>query len=247
MDESGRSVELVVPQQLIDAIAERVADLVLERLDEVPRGAIAGRWMRSGEAAEYLGWNRSALYKRISRHAMPHYKVDGILLFKSEELDAWLEQYREEPQERHGVPSSPPVPRRSRPRRRELASIPTPSEPNRKKAAKQTSGKRSRPLPPPISGSEEHKNHWARELEITQAELDEMSPTDFRKAWEARNKRLEDGGVFEHIDELTDAYGWGVIDKMTAGELITAVATLGLAPSTSHSASEQRSFGDGSA
>ena len=60
-----------------------------------------------------------------------------------------------------------------------------------------------------------------------------MSPSDFRKAWDVRNKRLEEGGVFAHLDELTDAYGWDVIDKMTAGELIKAVADLGLTPSAS--------------
>ena len=38
------------------------------------------------------------MYRRVARMAMPHYKVDGILLFKRDELDAWLEQYREEPE-----------------------------------------------------------------------------------------------------------------------------------------------------
>jgi excisionase family DNA binding protein len=223
-----------VPGELIDAIAERVAEIVLERLSN---GApTAGRWMRSAEAAEYLGWSRSALYDRVSRRAMPHYKVDGILLFKRDELDAWLEQYREEPQE----PSSarpPPVPRRSRRRAPAVASTEPSSEPSRQGAPTRKSTRRPRPLPPPIGGDEEHKNHWARELEITRAELDEMSPSDFRKAWDARSRRLEEGGVFAHIDELTDAHGWDVVDKMTAGELIQAVADLGLAPSTTSSAS----------
>ena len=37
--------------------------------------------------------------------------------------------------------------------------------------------------------------------------------------------------MFRYIDELTDAYGWDLIEKMTASELITAVADLGLTPS----------------
>ena len=62
-------------------------------------GSASSTWMRSSEAAQYLGWSRSALHNRVSRSAMPHYKVDGILLFRRDELDGWLEQYREEPRE----------------------------------------------------------------------------------------------------------------------------------------------------
>jgi hypothetical protein len=79
--------------------------------------------------------------------------------------------------------------------------------------------------------SEPDKDKWARELEITRAELDEMSPSDFGKAWDERNERLRDGGVFEYVTELRDAHGWKVIEKMTPSELISAVADLGLTPS----------------
>ena len=72
------------------------------------------------------------------------------------------------------------------------------------------------------------KNKWARELEITRAELDEMSPSDFGKAWDERAQRR---WVFEYVTELTDAHGWKVIEKMTPSELISAVADLGLPPS----------------
>ena len=89
--------------------------------------------------------------------------------------------------------------------------------------------KRERPLPAPLGGDDKQKDHWARELEISRAELDEMSPRDFDKAWEARNERLRAGGVFDHLTELTDAYGLDVVDKLTASELIKAVTDLGLA------------------
>ena len=59
-----------------------------------------------------------------------------------------------------------------------------------------------------------------------------MSPSDFGKAWDERNERLRDGGVFEYVTELSDAHGWDVVQKMTASELIRAVADLGLTPST---------------
>jgi hypothetical protein len=55
--------------------------------------------------------------------------------------------------------------------------------------------------------------------------------SDLGKAWDERNERLKDGGVFEYVTELSDAHGWEVIEKMTANELIRAVADLGLTPS----------------
>ncbi len=76
---------------------------------------------------------------------------------------------------------------------------------------------------------------WAHQLEITRGELDEMSPTIFGKAWDKRNECLRDGGVFEYVTELSDAHGWDVIQKMTASELIRAVADLGLTPSAANS------------
>ena len=61
-----------------------------------------------------------------------------------------------------------------------------------------------------------------------------MSPSDFGKAWDERNERLRDGGVFEYVTELADAHGWKVIEKMTPSELISAVADLGLTPSVGY-------------
>jgi hypothetical protein len=40
--------------------------------------------------------------------------------------------------------------------------------------------------------------------------------------------------VFEYLTELTDAHGWNVIEKMTASELISAVAELGPTPSAAN-------------
>jgi hypothetical protein len=61
-----------------------------------------------------------------------------------------------------------------------------------------------------------------------------MSPAGFATAWDERNNRLRDGGVFEYLTELTDAHGWDVIEKITASELIRAVVDLGLTPSAAN-------------
>jgi excisionase family DNA binding protein len=69
---------------VIEALAERVAEIVIERFGEELRSAAPGRWMRTREAAAYLGWSRQAVYDRVSRKGMPHYKVDGMLLLEIE-------------------------------------------------------------------------------------------------------------------------------------------------------------------
>jgi hypothetical protein len=99
---------------------------------------------------------------------------------------------------------------------------------------KKSTSRAPRLLPPPLGGDEQHKDEWAYQLEITREEWNAMSPPDFRKAWDKRNERLRDGGVFEYVTELSDAHGWDVIQKMTASELIQAVADLGLTPSAAN-------------
>ena len=186
--------------------------------------------MRSVEVAQYLGWSRKSVYRRVARMEMPHFKVDGILLFKRDELDAWLEQFREEPREQETF-RVPPAATRRPPRTRAVARQPVAVEVHKDELPERSKSRAPRPLPPPLGGDEQHKDEWARQLEITRAELDEMSPSNFRKAWDERNERLREGGVFEYVTELTDAHGWKVIEKMTASELVRAVADLGLTPS----------------
>ena len=226
-----------IPKELIDAIAERVADIIfdrlgsapgiLDRLAEQPRGSGRSAWMRSAEVAQYLGWSRKSVYRRVARMEMPHYKVGGILLFRRDELDAWLEQFREEPREQETL-RVPPAATRRPPPTRAVARQPVAAEVHKDELPEKSKSRAPRPLPPPHGADEQHQDEWARQLEITRAELDEMSPSKFRKAWDERNKRLEDGGVFEYLTELTDAHGWHVIEKMTASELIRAVADLDL-------------------
>jgi len=228
-----------IPKELIDAIAVRVAEIILDRLADRPgtlnrladeaRGSETGTWMRSAEVAHYLGWSRKSVYRRVARMEMPHYKVDGILLFKREEVDAWLEQFREEPREQeasHVLAGA----RRRTPSTRVVARRSIAADDSNDESPKTSQSPAPRELPPPLGGDEQRRDEWARQLEITREELDEMRPSDFGKAWDKRNERLREGGVFEYVTELSDAYGWDVIEKMTASELIRAVADLGLTP-----------------
>ena len=150
-----------IPKELIDAIAERAADIILDRLADEPRGSEPGTWMRSAEVAQYLGCSRKSVYRRVARMAMPHYKVDGILLFKRDELDAWLEQFREEPREQETLRVPPGVARRP-PRTRAVALQPVAAEVRKDELPKKSKSRAPRPLPPPLGGDEQDKDKWAR-------------------------------------------------------------------------------------
>jgi excisionase family DNA binding protein len=219
MDQIDHS--LPVPNALLDALADRVAERLADRLGEPSLTSAA--WMRTKDAADYLGLTRSALYSRIRE--MPHYRFERMLLFKRSDLDAWVESHRVEPSRQHDHAHAIQTPIRSRTtsaRRPPVGdAIPrTSTEASMKRRL------RERPLPPPLCGNEAQKRQWAKELEISREELDEMSPGEFKRAWDARNERLRVGGVFDHLDELWERLGQKRIESMTPSELIATVREL---------------------
>jgi excisionase family DNA binding protein len=194
MDQTHHSVP--IPSALLDALADRLADRLAARLSEPP--CTNASWMRTKDAADYLGLTRSALYSRIRE--MPRYRFQRMLLFKRSDLDAWVESHRVEPSQQsehaHAIQASIRL-RTTTVRRRPVADATS----RTRAEAPRERRKRERSLPPPLCGDEAQKLHWAKELEISREELDEMSPGDFKRAWDARNERLRAGGVFDHLDE----------------------------------------------
>jgi excisionase family DNA binding protein len=191
-----------IPEAVLDALAERVAAIVIGRIGGTLR---ANQWMRTAAAAEYLGLTRSALYSR--RSDIPHYKVDRLLLFKREELDAWIAQYRREPERPQSWVRS--------------ATAAT----SRRHSQREPPGKILRVRP--RNGAEQPaRPKWAWELEISRADLDAMNPKEFKTAWAARNERLREGGVFERIGELLQSLGSKGMDELQPSALIRAVQDL---------------------
>lgn len=86
------SVSLTLPPELLESIAERAAELVAARAPAAP-----APWMNVDQASHYLGIPKQSLYKLTSAKAIPHAKPGNRLLFKREDLDAWLEEHREGP------------------------------------------------------------------------------------------------------------------------------------------------------
>jgi len=80
---------------LLEQLAELVAGKVAERLVEHQAVSSSAHppWMGVDKAADYLDWPRQRLYKLTASGEIPHYKHEGRLLFRRDELDRWLERF----------------------------------------------------------------------------------------------------------------------------------------------------------
>jgi hypothetical protein len=80
-----------IPPQLIDTIVDEVVRRV--RQDVQP----SSRWLCGAQqAADYLGWPVARVYRRV--HELPHYREGGLLMFRTDELDAHVEEGYQGPQ-----------------------------------------------------------------------------------------------------------------------------------------------------
>jgi excisionase family DNA binding protein len=86
----GHCLAIVVPDELLQALAERTAELVVAQL---PSARVESPWLDFEAAMTYLGFSRDRLYKLTAARAIPFRKKrDGQgLLFHREELDRWVE------------------------------------------------------------------------------------------------------------------------------------------------------------
>jgi excisionase family DNA binding protein len=90
-ESDGIKVMLTVPDELLTALAERVAALAPNRGETT--GQPESPWLDAAAAAAYIRVSRDQLYKLTAANAIPvRRKRRGQgLRFRREELDAWLE------------------------------------------------------------------------------------------------------------------------------------------------------------
>ena len=88
---AGYELTVVVPEELLEAAAERIAELVLAGVQATSRPQ--SPWLDLEGAMAYLGFTRDRLYKLTAARAIPFRKKRGghALLFHRDELDRWLE------------------------------------------------------------------------------------------------------------------------------------------------------------
>ena len=86
-------VSFAVPDGLLDALADAVAERLVRRLP-VPGDVAVSPWMDFEAARAYLGFSRDGLYKLTAAGAIPFRRKAGGqgLRFQRGELDAWMDE-----------------------------------------------------------------------------------------------------------------------------------------------------------
>lgn len=84
---ADHNLALAVPPQLVEVIAQRVAELMAERIEPPAED----RWMSTRNAAAYLGLTPNALHKLTAAREVPFAQdaPGGKCWFLRSELDAW--------------------------------------------------------------------------------------------------------------------------------------------------------------
>ena len=85
---SDRLLSLAGPDELLEAVAARAAELVLERLEAVARSG-PSPWLSLGEAAEYLRVSERKLQRLVAKGRVRSTTVGRRRLFHRDELDAY--------------------------------------------------------------------------------------------------------------------------------------------------------------
>jgi excisionase family DNA binding protein len=84
---NGSALSLAFPPELVEAIAERAAEMLADR-----RAPELEAWIGVEEAAEHLACPKSRVYGLSSAGRIPHRKDGSRLLFRRSELDEWLDR-----------------------------------------------------------------------------------------------------------------------------------------------------------
>lgn len=85
---SSPALTLTLPPETLDVLARRV----VEQLNAAGCDA-RSPWLTAKEAAEYLRFPTKRIYNLSARGEIPHRKQEARLLFRRDELDAWLDGY----------------------------------------------------------------------------------------------------------------------------------------------------------
>lgn len=81
---------LTFPPELVEAIAQRAAEIALERLDERGGGGEWGKYLTPEQAARYIGASTQRIYDLRSRKRLKSYGDGGRALVERSELDAYV-------------------------------------------------------------------------------------------------------------------------------------------------------------
>jgi excisionase family DNA binding protein len=86
-DPADTALRLELPAGLVEAVAQRAADLVLESFG----ARVEDRWMNVDQAAAYLACGPRRIYDLHSQRRLRSHKDGSRLLFRRSDLDAYVE------------------------------------------------------------------------------------------------------------------------------------------------------------
>jgi excisionase family DNA binding protein len=170
-------IEIDVPDELFEKIAEKVA----ERVEALATAGGGRQYMDAAEAARYLACSKQRIYDLTSRREIPFFKFGSRLLFERRDIDAWLAQARVEPDPVPGLPIARPLRPQTRSAHRSK------ERPTRRKCSAST---RAKSLPSPLSFTEEQNERAAKALGLSRQEFDQLDPRRSAELWEERVRRL---------------------------------------------------------
>jgi Helix-turn-helix domain len=82
---------------VVESLAQRTAELVLERMPAPQEPPEPNRWLDLNGALDYLGWGqrgKSRLYNLTAAEAIPFTKYGQRLYFDRADLDAFIDRHR---------------------------------------------------------------------------------------------------------------------------------------------------------
>jgi excisionase family DNA binding protein len=85
---SDTRLTLDVPPDLVEAIAQRAAEIVAARLGPAEREP----WMNSEQAAAYLGCKRQRIHELVHERRLTYRKDGSRLLFRPSDLERYVER-----------------------------------------------------------------------------------------------------------------------------------------------------------
>lgn len=83
----SHALEIALPPAVLEAVAERAAQIAAERLSAVSED----RWMNVDQAAEHLACGPRRIYDLHSQRRLRAHKDGSRLLFRRSDLDAYVE------------------------------------------------------------------------------------------------------------------------------------------------------------
>jgi excisionase family DNA binding protein len=86
---SAETVSLTLPPEVVETIAQRVADILAER---VPANGVTSPYFTVAEAADYLRAKPQRVYDLLSAHRLTRYRDGRRVLVARSELEAHMQR-----------------------------------------------------------------------------------------------------------------------------------------------------------